>query len=284
MTTTIVVGWDGSPAARRALDWAVARADATHETIVMVNVLNRGTPLVSSIVTEQALATEHLKTDAEAQRIIDEHPHLHLNTHVVAGNPLDQLSMFSRADNLIAVGTDQRRGLRLRYRWSLGARLAGSAPGAVVIIPDTDGLRSGVVVGVDGSEVSLKAARVAANEAMRLGEELHIVHAWLEPMVDVPDLYPENHFVVELEREHQIVLDSAVHSIAASHPELATRPHLIRDDPHHALNKVIIGASTLVLGNRHVHGVARLLLGSVSHTMILNIRIPTIVVGADYQI
>ena len=44
------------------------------------------------------------------------------------------------------------------------------------------------------------------------------------------------------------------------------------------------GASTVVLGNRHVHGLARFLLGSVSHTMILDIQVPTIIVSARYEI
>lgn len=283
MKSTIVVGWDGSPTADRAMAWAIERAEITHELILMTNIVQLEGPLSTDAV-QQAIATEHWRTDAAAQRLNGPRPHLVINTRTLAGDPLDELLAASREDNLVVVGTRERRGLQFRYHWSLGAKLAGAAHGPVAIIPPLEAGRSGVVVGVDGSEVSLKAARVAAIEAQRRHEALHIVHAWLEPMVDVPDLSREDTFITELQHQHQVLLDSAMHIMRKNHPELTIRPHLVRDVPHHALTSTTAEASLLVVGARHPGGLQRLLLGSVSHEMVLDIRIPTIVVPAGTAI
>jgi len=127
--------------------------------------------------------------DAAAQRVSAEHPSLRVNTQVMPGDRLDELRRFSRADNVLVVGTGERHGPRGRYHWSLGARLAASAQGAVAVIPGLpDDTRSTVAVGIDGTEVSFKAARFAAREARRLKQELIVVHAWLDPVVAMPDI------------------------------------------------------------------------------------------------
>ncbi|MEN0083386.1 MAG: universal stress protein [Leifsonia sp.] len=138
----------------------------------------------------------------------DEHPGLRVNTHIMAGDRLEELRRFSRPDNLVVVGTGQRSGPRARYHWSLGARLAATARGAVAVVPalPEEG-RTSVVVGVDGSEVSLKAARFAAREARRLGHELVVVHSWLDPLVSVSGAVSEGPLLGELEEEHKAMLE-----------------------------------------------------------------------------
>ncbi|MGH1548788.1 universal stress protein [Leifsonia poae] len=200
----------------------------------------------------------------------------------MAGGRLDELRSFSRPDNLVVVGTGRRTGLRTRYHWSLGARLAGCVHGALAVVPSLpEGDRTMVVVGIDGSEVSMKAARFAAREARRLEQGLLVVHSWLDPMIAVSDIRVESPLLGELEAEHARMLDAFVHSLRSSNPDLIISSHLTQEQATDALAQEARSASLLVLGTQQTRGVDRFLLGSVSHAMILRIEVPTIVVAPE---
>ncbi|SEA50896.1 universal stress protein [Leifsonia sp. 21MFCrub1.1] len=282
MSTNTIVGWDGSLEADVALEWAVRRAEELDDGIILVDVEDAGLPVPGQVITPQMVAARHEAADRQAQRLSDEHPGLRVNTHIMAGDRVDELRSFSRPDNLVVVGTGVRRGPRSRYHWSLGARLATTARGAVAIIPALpDEARSRVVVGIDGSEVSLKAARYAAREARRLGHELVVAHGWLDPLIAVSDMRMEGPLLGELEEEHRRMLDSVVDSLRSANPDLTISSSLVRDQVYYALAEPARSASLLVLGTQQARGVDRFLLGSVSHTMILHIETPTIVVAPE---
>lgn len=282
MNDRTIVGWDGSLEADLALEWAAERAVYEGDGIILVDVEDTDALTPGQVVTEQMVARRHLAADAMAQRVADEYPGLRVNTHIMAGARLEELRRRTRPDTLVVVGTGERKGPRGRYHWSLGARLAASAHGAVAVIPGLpEASRSVVAVGVDGSEVSFKAARFAAREARRLHQELVVVHAWLDPVVSVPDIRLDGPFLGELEEEHQLVLDAVVQSLRSSNRDLTITPVLTRNEAHFALKQVAESASMLVVGTERLRGVDRVLLGSVSHAMILDIAAPTVVVGPD---
>jgi len=138
-----------------------------------------------------------------------------------------------------------------------------------------------VVVGIDGSEVSMKAARFAAREARRLQQELLVVHSWLDPMMAVSDIRAEGPLLGELEEEQSRMVDAAVHSLRSGNPDLEISVHFTRDQVQVALADRARSASLLVLGTQQTRGIDRFLLGSVSHAMILRIEVPTIVVAPE---
>ena len=282
MSNRTIVGWDGSLEADIALEWAVRRAEQEKDGNILVDVEDTSLPVPGQVITPEMVAVRHASADEQARRLSDQHPGLRVNTHVVAGDRLEELRRFSRPENLVVVGTGVRRGPRSRYHWSIGARLAATARGAVAIIPDLpDGARSTVVVGVDGSEVSLKAARYAAREARRLGQDLVVVHGWLDPLIAVSDMRMEGPLLGELEEEHRRVLDSVVDTLRRANPDLTISSSLVRDQAYYALAEPARSASLLVLGTQQARGIDRFLLGSVSHTMILHIETPTIVVAPE---
>ncbi|QNE36974.1 universal stress protein [Leifsonia shinshuensis] len=283
MNDRTVVGWDGSEEAGVALEWAVRRAKAEHDSIVLVDVEDVDALAPGQVVTDEMVARRHLAADAEAQRVTDANGGLRVSTHVMAGERLDELQRFSRADNLLVVGTGRRHWPHVRYDWSLGSRLAARARGAVAVIPALpEPTHTAVVVGVDGSEVSLKAARFAAREARRLGGRLRLVHAWLDPLVGIPEVQqPDGRFTVDLEAEHDAILQSVARTVRAANPDLEVTASLIRDDARQAVLSSLGDAALLVVGTEQARGLDRMMLGSVSHALILAIRVPTIVVAPE---
>ncbi len=133
-----------------------------------------------------------------------------------------------------------------------------------------------VVVGVDGSEESVAALRVAAEEAGRRGAGLKVVHAWVMPVFEsVPDPFlvewsgpidPDPQATIEAFRQGaEAVLDGALSRAGDALSGLEVEKVLIEEQPEHALVEAAKGADLLVIGS-HGHGrLHDLVLGSVSH-------------------
>ncbi|SEC76128.1 Nucleotide-binding universal stress protein, UspA family [Streptomyces sp. 3213] len=122
-----------------------------------------------------------------------------------------------------------------------------------------------VVVGVDGSLVSVRALDWAADEAARRGTELRVVYA-------VPD-----------SDEAGPVLASAVTRLTARHPELSVVTTGAVGGPVRTLVRESEGADLTVVGTRGMGGIAGLLFGSVSLRLAAQVRSPLLVVRGDHR-
>jgi nucleotide-binding universal stress UspA family protein len=116
------------------------------------------------------------------------------DVRVVEGSPAERLLEAVERDGaeLLVVGTRGRGSLRSAVFGSVSRKLATDATCPVVVVPPDgtpqDGDGGSVVVGVDGSDHALAAARVAQDLASRLGLRLLVVHALagLEGYVSYP--------------------------------------------------------------------------------------------------
>lgn len=275
----IVVGWDGAPSARDALEWAVDRADGV--PIVVVQVMPgrepSGRPGQSG---ERPGAGSPADPPIDLLEVTDEvresHPELRLTTATVHGDPLRELDDYLTKGTLVVVGaaTHGRSS-----RWTLGSRLAGRpGAGAVAVVPEgvDPALRAGIIVGVDGSAASIEAIGIGADEAARTGEQLTLVHVWRVPTEwqSVYDDYAEDVAVVQ--DMHRQILDDAL-AIAASRGAVAEG----RLEEGGAAAELIFAArdaSLLVVGSHGRGWVGRFLIGSVSHDVLVSMSSPTIVV------
>ncbi|MEX3100966.1 universal stress protein [Streptomyces sp. ST1015] len=128
-------------------------------------------------------------------------------------------------------------------------------------------VREPVVVGVDGSEASLRAVEWAADEAALRGAPLHLVHAstWRQ---DAEDGW----------RRDCRLLESAAHRAHRRVSDVRISTEVAAEDPEHALLRAARDATALVLGNRDRTGLAGLLRGSVSAAVAARAECPVIVV------
>ncbi|SDK97142.1 universal stress protein [Cryobacterium sp. Sr8] len=283
MTETTIVAWDGSAPARSALEWAARWASGGDLTLVRV--LEDSIGITDYIVDDSMVDAARAALEDAAAEVRLAHPDLRVESEFVRGDPIGELRRRSAPNRLVVVGTHRREGSKLRFEWSVGARLAASARGPVAIVPETDSAtRSGVVVGIDGSTASDAAVAFAAEHASRSHQPLRIIHAWQEPPVwqgpDSLDPVPSQDFLDSLEDTHQQILNESVTKVTDAWPELPVRGTLMHGPPQPALLEASRGAAVLVVGNHGLHGVERLLLGSVSHALVLNIVSPTIVISA----
>ncbi|SDZ42667.1 universal stress protein [Herbiconiux ginsengi] len=278
MVDRIVVGWNESESAAAALDWALKRAGTTPVQIVtVVPGQETGSDYLSpTSPTSQA----RVKLMEAADRMRERHPDARIDTQVVRGAVVEELTRASVPGTLLVVGATPRSERRGLFGWSVATRIAGArTPGTVAVVPSNVfiGVRSGVVVGVDGSAETPDVLEVAIAEALELHEELRLVHAWAPPP-EWQDVYvPDLGFEDSLEDVHQGVLDDAV-AAASQISGLAIRESLISEPPAVAVSEAARGAAELVVGNHSSRGVRRFLLGSVSHAVLRDLYAPTIVV------
>jgi nucleotide-binding universal stress UspA family protein len=133
-----------------------------------------------------------------------------------------------------------------------------------------------VVVGVDGSEGSKAALRVAAEEAIDRKAQLRIVIAWHIPLAVYTDgLPPPDEITSDMkDAAHEI----AAQAEAAVPAGVDFETRLREGQPADVLLEESEGAEVLVVGSRGLGGLARLVLGSVSQHVSHHATCPVVIV------
>jgi len=121
-----------------------------------------------------------------------------------------------------------------------------------------------IVVGVDGSEPSVRALRWAAEEAVLTGASVDVVTAWTFPEHAAPlGVVPDVPWPEELLPEAQRKLDELVADTLPDSP-VPVRTQVVRGGAGPVLVDAARGADLLVVGSRGRGALKELLLGSVS--------------------
>ena len=155
-------------------------------------------------------------------------------------------------------------------------RIAAGAACPVVVVPDFDTSgRSGVVVGIDGSDASEHALRFAAAEADRLGEPLVAVSVWtpLTAPRNTLAVYPEL-YLTNMQAATEETLALALAGIATDYPDLVVERRVERGYPSQVIGDIAHDARLAVVGTHGRGALARFLLGSISQEILG--RLPTV--------
>lgn len=280
MTNTIMVGVDGRPTHRGALDWAATRAARDGSRLELVYVIERSWGDDSEEPGQLlALAAESLLTAEreEAERVVAasaERSTVDIATRYVYGKAGSELASASRDADLLVVGSRSRIEGERSFSGSLAVRVAATALCPVAVIPhDRDRGGSGVVAGVDGEPSSELAVAFAADEADALAETLTIVCAGYTANPLLAGLVPE----ISLGDRRQRIVEDAARLARELHPDLDVRTIVAETAPARGLVDAAEGSSLLVVGTHNRRGVKRLMLGSVSHDVLLNVRSPVVI-------
>lgn len=286
MTAPIVVGYDGSDSADAALDWALRRAERVRAEVEVVFAADdswdtkgyAASPAISRHG-EVVLAGAAFHADSKA-------PHVAVRSRVVAGRPVEVLVAVADevGADLLVVGS---AGKDLYHRVTTGAvsvKVAASASVPVAVIPEhsATGRRSGVVVGIDGSEAAAPVLARAAAEAAALDEPLRVVSAWTLPPLATPEFTDDPALYDALEQNTRTAVDEAVaawrSAPEAGPPDVPSiETSIVLDSPATALIAAGAGAELLVVGSHGRRGLSRFLLGSVSHDVLIHAPCPVLV-------
>ncbi|CAL9345432.1 Universal stress protein [Streptomyces sp. enrichment culture] len=139
-----------------------------------------------------------------------------------------------------------------------------------------------LVVGVDGSEPSLRAVDWAADEAELRGVPLRVVYACLWQRYEGAALARDLGEPAGRPLPQDIA-GAAAQRALARHPRLRVTTDVVFEEPEYALVREGRGAAALVLGSRGRSGITELLLGSVSLTVAGHADCPVIVLRGSHD-
>lgn len=277
----ISVGMKDSAQSEAALVWAARRAEEHHVPLAVLHVVDDRW-LIEPASWRESLRHQGEKLLEAASARIRERFQVKVSTQLLSGSVAATLGEYARKTSLMVIGSGSPH---LGGSWTDRAlQIAGasSGPVAVVTAVDDQANRHGIVVGVDGSEHSLKAVAYAAAEADREGQPLTVVHAYNapDPVADA-GLAP-----VELQRliseQERLVLAETVAGLSSSYPDLAIKTlSKAHEEPVKALVEASAHAKLLVLGSRGRGGFSRMLLGSTVHGVLSHLSCPTIVIPPE---
>lgn len=288
--SNVVVGISGSDGSWQALSWAIAEAAATGHPLVVGHAC-RPESALGSRVAGDGMEALHLLQPALARGVAA--AQLRLGGErvrvVVRPEPAGELlvGLATRSD-LLVVGAPVRPGWLERVSTTHYA--VRHAPCPVVVAKGSSTAREGdqpapfkgnVVVGVDGSPSARPALRFGFTYAAEHGLPLVALHVTARAVTDVwfDDELLETHLVGEpagLE-----LLASEVEPWQHKHPEVAVKRAVFAGAPLSGLLRGADGAALLVVGDRGLGPVSRVLLGSVSQGAVEHASEPVAVVRGD---
>lgn len=158
--------------------------------------------------------------------------------------------------------------------------MSTSAPSSRPTTTPAGTARASILVGVDGSESSVAAVRLAAELGEKLDVDVHALGVWNYPTLLYGNYYyPESDITPE--EDARRVVDAALHTAFGTEVPNRVTGGIQKGRPAEVLVERSKDATMLVLGTRGLGGFAGLLLGSVSAECTAHAHCPVLVVHAD---
>lgn len=288
--SAIAVGIDGSEQAYTAAAWALDAAARRHLPLDVVHSWSIPLPPVGLGPTAVGLGDDRLRHAAQAvlddavTRLQGTAPDVTVKGSLLPGTPSVALLDAAERAMLVVVGSS---GLDRVTEFILGSvtqQVVDHSPCPVAVVPPHEatepGLEAGrVVVGIDGSELSVDATRLAFDEASVRRTGLTLLHVWQAPTYDTAGIVmPDSLRLEDAHSDELRAMAETVAGLAEKYPDVQVEQRLRQGRPAKVLADASRGAALVVVGSRGHGGFASLLLGSTSRSLLHHAQCPVLVV------
>jgi nucleotide-binding universal stress UspA family protein len=282
----VLVGVDGSPAAKYAVDWAARDAAMRNVRLTLVHAVR---PIGLTLPPLSAPAAFSRWQVEQAQKILDDAVDIarsstpdggpaQIESELLFSPVIPTLVDLSKEAQLVVVGSRGLGPLARSVLGSVSSSLIRHAHCPVAVIHDEDPLmatpaEAPVLVGIDGSAVSELATAIAFEEASWRGVGLVALHVWSDvevndfPAIDWPAMKPAA----------EANLAERLAGWQERYPDVTVRRVVECDHPTYHLIRESEAAQLVVVGSHGRGGFAGMLLGSVSTAVAHSARMPVIV-------
>jgi len=293
----IVVGYDSSPDARVALDWAIREAASRHLEIRLVHCEPDLVPWDASAATMSGaqVLTSVLPHDDPAvlAAAAEQVAQAGLLVEVVSapGSPASALVQASRSAAMVVIGSRGHGALASAVLGSTVSHVASHARCPVIVTqgsaqpgaargddlrpdaPDRDEDTRPVVVGVDGSPDSPAVLRWAIDHAARHGLALEVLHSYAIPVYPgvVPYIPPVEISEATAGLEQRVTAELLA-GLREEFPDVPVTTNVGHGRPAPALIEASGRASLTVVGSHGRGAFLGMLLGSTSQSLLHHAR------------
>jgi nucleotide-binding universal stress UspA family protein len=274
----LVVGYDGSADARRALTWAVVQGERLRRPLLVV--IARGDLYKLSTWADEWTRGLAEEWAAGARQVLEAAAAGDASVEVVDGMAVPTLLERSGSAWLVAVGTRGHGPVMGALVGSTSQHLTRYATCSVVVVRPTHDERSTqVCVGVDGSTESLRALDFALELAAASELSVRAIHSRADRWHLVHESSDDrgHRILGDAMRDDEAQVDAAVASAGERWPGVALTLERSHDRPVRALVDASGHAHLVVVGSRGRGGFEGLLLGSVSSGVVTHARCPVAV-------
>ncbi|NUT18868.1 MAG: universal stress protein [Hamadaea sp.] len=274
----IVVGYDGSAYADRALRWAADESLRTGDPVRLVHVLPP--PYDPAAWQVELIDPATRMVELARAETVERSPRLSITAEVIVGDPITVLRELSAESGLIVLGSRGLGGFTGMLAGSVAVAVATHAACSVVLIRRLpEGLSLPVVAGFDESAHALSAVKRALVEAAVRRAPLTVVHAWRPPLPRPRTSEPwRAEEIAEIESAEREVMHSRVDPLAKQYPDVSVGLRLVAGSAGSALIAAAERAQLVVVGHRGRGGFTGLLLGSVGLHLMRHTDCPLMIV------
>ncbi|MFU8849711.1 universal stress protein [Micromonospora sp. SL1-18] len=282
----ILVGYDGSVDATVAMNWALDEAGRSGRPVRLAYVFEWLTvagwvgPGVAPGIWPDDTArrqVEEMVRSAAADAAADR-PGLTVHGEVFDGPPALVLQERSAQAGMLVLGSRGQGGFAGLLAGSTAVSVTAHAHCPVVVVRDGQAATSGpVVVGMDGSESSLRALGFAVERAAQRDVPLRVLRAWGPPGDRrVPGFDPQQATATE-----RAAVEQELAQWRRTFPDVPVEVQVAPGNPAALLVEASREAQLVVVGSRGRGGLRGMLLGSVSQQLIHHAHCPVAVIREE---
>jgi nucleotide-binding universal stress UspA family protein len=289
----IVVGYDGSPGARLALDWAVETAERDERRLTLLHCVGLSmTPTFRAYDPGvQAHAYDELSRGVLAEAIdiaaqkLDRRNVQPLS--VIGGAAAELVGISTRAD-LVVTGSRGHGVVSGGLLGSTSYSVTSHAHCPAVVVRGSSVVHAGpshpVVIAFDDSLNAQKALRTAVQIATAAEASLHVIAVdnvgGLEAWPETDTILGREEMIDQMHLHVGQVLRDVAEDARRAHPGLGVETTVLGGGPGPAIAgyAVDVKAGLIVMGSRGHGGFTGMLLGSVSHRVVHDAPCPVMVI------
>lgn len=279
---SILVGVDGSIRGEHALAWAAKCADRQDASLTLLAVIEPSVERQMGLDEKTMTGAANAALISAEQSVHEQYPNISVETQVVRGEIVDSLIDASEGHDLIVLGSHHGKTIGETIGGAKGLRVSVSTTTPTVVVPsdyDPNYEGKGVMVGVGPDEVSVNAIRFGANQAFEFDKPLKLVSAWGLPAFLSRSSEVMGGGLGPVGERFQRTLDEAVSQLKEMYPDLEIIGEAIEgSSPTKVLLEECKECDMLVLGTHSRSALGRALFGSITHSVLLNLTVPTIIV------
>jgi nucleotide-binding universal stress UspA family protein len=281
----VLVGFDGSVGAQRALHWAAVAFSGSHIRLDVLMAVPRSRGGTHS--------ERYREVDEAAEGIVEiavsnirrDHPGLAVAGTVRHGPPGEVLTRATQDAEMVVLGRRGHGEIMDALLGSVSMRVCAHAACPVVVVPpewEEDPDADTVLVGVDDAG-DLPAVDFAVAHASRIGGTVTALHAWelpasgFAPELAMPMVSDVRRVLVAEDRALEGVL-APVREHAEAVPIASS---VVEGRPGPVLAEAAEGAALLVVGAHRSRGPFPLRLGPTVHSVLHHSRCPIALVPID---
>lgn len=278
----ILVGIDGTERGERALEWAARYGAREGAELTLIAVVDPAAARAYGIDKQTGdAAIEGVLQEAKG-RVLAKYPATEVDTMISVGKVVDCLVDAAEGCDMIVMGSHHGASVGETVGGAKGLRVSVSVGIPTAIIPcdwEQGSSNHRIVVGVGPDESSINAIRFAVREAITDGEQLDLVSGWGLPAILTKPAEAMGGGLDPVGEQYQRNLEQLAAELKAENEELDVVAHAVEgSSPTRAILNYAKDSKLLVLGTHSRSTLGRTLFGSVTHSVLLNLCVPTVIV------